>query len=276
MGSGPSPSVRAVVLVGDHQVRSDGPLHEVQLDPSTSRVRVGEATDAAFAIAGSDLRLGVVPGRAVELVGHDHGPLPPPPVADEPAPVASRPFASIDLRAIDETPPREPLPILTEPAAEPDDDQVEVSGILCSRSHFNNPLAAYCLVCGISMVHLTHNLVKGPRPTLGFVVFDDGTTYALDRSYVIGRDPTEGVDDAHEALVADDANHTVSRVHAHLQLDEWDVVLSDAGSTNGTFVWNGPANRWDFLQPGATVILRPGAQVSLGRRTFVYESVHRV
>lgn len=272
MGSG-------VVIVGDQHLRSSGPLAEVELALSDQHILVGDAEVASFARDATDLRLGIVPGTAAKLVGTAVAPLPPPPVPEElaPAPPPSRPFESIDLRSpvIDED--REPLSVLTGPEPQPDHEHAdEVSGINCSRGHFNNPLAAYCLVCGISMVHLTHNLVRGPRPTLGFVVFDDGNTFALDRSYVIGRDPAHSTTDGRSPLVADDPSHSVSRAHAALDLIEWDVVLSDAGSTNGTFLWNAAENRWDHLHPGSTVTLRPGALVALGRRTFVYESVHRV
>jgi predicted component of type VI protein secretion system len=190
------------------------------------------------------------PAEAFDIVDltdrsdHDAGPLP---VAGEPTP---------------------------EPAATPDDDLV--SGIMCSREHFNNPSARYCMVCGISMVHLTHRLVEGRRPTLGFAVFDDGATYAFDRPYVIGREPADEADERHaEPLLLDDAERTVSRAHAELRLVGWDVVLRDLGSTNGTFVWNPPARRWDRLEPGQERRLDSGATVSIGRRTFVFESVHR-
>ena len=101
------------------------------------------------------------------------------------------------------------------------DDDVLVQGILCSRHHFNNPAAAFCMVCGISMVHVTHNLVTGSRPTLGFVVFDNGSTFGLDRSYIVGREPGHPAEPNTDALTIHDDNETLSRRHAEVRLIDW-------------------------------------------------------
>lgn len=150
-----------------------------------------------------------------------------------------------------------------------------VNGIVCSRGHFNNPAASFCLVCGISMVHVTHNLVPGHRPTLGFVVFDDGSTFGLDRNYLIGREPGEPADPATAPLTIQDNNETLSRRHAELRLVDWTVQLIDLESTNGSFIWDVAMERWSQLAPHQPVELAPGDTVALGRRTFVFESVTR-
>lgn len=170
---------------------------------------------------------------------------------------------------------RPPLPTaVSSDAAESDSSQL-VQGILCSRQHFNNPIARYCQVCGISMAHATPNLVERPRPTLGFIVFDDGTTFALDRSYAIGRELPEVLDPDMTPLVIDDPEHSVSRRHAELRLDGWDVVVRDVGSSNGTRVWNPPTSSWQRLQTGEPLTLRDGTYVAVGRRVFVYEPAVR-
>ena len=163
-----------------------------------------------------------------------------------------------------------------EPTIEPEaDDDVIVHGIVCSRDHFNNPAAAFCMVCGISMVHVTHNLVPGTRPTLGFVVFDDGSTFGLDRSYLVGREPGETGDRHTAPLTIPDNNETLSRRHAEIRLIDWVVHVVDLGSTNGTFIWDLTYERWNQIGPNQPVALAPGDTVALGRRTFVYESVTR-
>lgn len=168
-------------------------------------------------------------------------------------------------------------PIADAPATPPDrapgGPTTEVMGIQCSREHFNNPRAAYCQVCGISMVHTTHYLVPGPRPTLGFLVFDDGVTFALDRSYCIGREPVIDPGRDLSPLVLPDGRHSVSRSHAELVLDEWNLVLHDLGSTNGTFVWDAKNQRWDQVMQGQPVTVEPGQWVAVGRKVFTYESV---
>ena len=158
----------------------------------------------------------------------------------------------------------------------PGPEEAMVHGIVCSRGHFNNPAASYCMVCGISMVHVTHNLVPGPRPTLGFVVFDDGSTFGLDRSYLVGREPGETHDPLIAPLTIQDNNETLSRRHAEIRLIEWGVHLVDLKSTNGSFIWDVTVEHWNQIAPNQPVPLAPGDTVALGRRTFVYESVTRL
>ena len=57
------------------------------------------------------------------------------------------------------------------------------------RGHFNRLDAYYCEICGLGMVQQTRVVVTGPRPSLGVLVLDDGTSYALDTDYLVGRSP---------------------------------------------------------------------------------------
>jgi hypothetical protein len=175
----------------------------------------------------------------------------------------------------------EPAPEGDAPAPEGDeepDDADVVEGILCSRQHFNSPHSGYCSTCGISMVHQTHNLVRRQRPPLGFLVFDDGSTFTLDGRYLLGREPEiDPLVQRGEArgIVLDDPDMSVSRVHAELRLVDWDVQLLDRGSTNGTHVWNAAENAWVRLSADVPQVVEPGAHAAVGQRTFVYESPHR-
>jgi hypothetical protein len=196
-------------------------------------------------------------------------------IPPQPSPASAEPatggaaFELFDLSAAAH--PRPPLPTaVSEDTVQSDGSQL-VRGILCSRQHFNNPLAPYCQVCGISMAHVTPALVERPRPTLGFIVFDDGTTFALDRSYALGRELPEIDDPDTTPLVIDDPEHSVSRRHAELRLDGWDVIVRDIGSSNGTRVWDPPSSSWQRLQTGEPLVLGEGTYVAVGRRVFVYE-----
>lgn len=264
------------------------------------------AVDAATAAAAGgigDLRTGIVAGAALTLLrdlldaapgAGGTGPRTDDSTDDSTAaetlvfaPTTTGQFTFVDVRNTGTDVRRDPLPVATRPDPEapleptistepgdPDEDRpdAEVLGIMCARNHFNHPHARYCNRCGLSMLQLTHNLVAAPRPTLGFLVFDDGATWAIDRSYLIGRDPTAPTTAALDRLgVGGDAS-TVSIDHAEVRLENWDVTLVDLGSTNGTFVWDTQTHRWERLTPRRPVTIAPGATAAVGHRTFVYES----
>ena len=237
----------------------------------------------------SDLQGGVVTGAAV-LLSPARGR--PSEAAAEPAtgthvtpaPAPPAPFESF---ALDEPVTQEPLPVVeavraTVATAEEDgggEGLNIVQGIECSRQHFNDPTAIYCSVCGISMVHQTHNLVPGPRPPLGVLVVDDGAVFTVDGDYVLGREP-EGAEEVQggraTALTLDDPDVTMSRVHARLVLEGWNVLLTDAGSANGTYVARPGEADWTRLVAGEPVTLTPGTRLSLGGRTLVFDYHHRL
>jgi hypothetical protein len=156
--------------------------------------------------------------------------------------------------------------------------QPVVQGIVCSRGHFNRPEGRFCAQCGISMVHQTHNLVTGPRPPLGVLVVDDGTVFALRGDYVIGRAPEESEDvatGAANALLLDDPELTISRVHARVVLDGWEVRVSDAGSANGSYVRVPPSEDWTRLEAHLPTTIEPGTLLSFGGRVVTFESHQR-
>ncbi len=196
--------------------------------------------------------------------------------AESPAePVVSGPFRAVDWSDPVDT--RQPLPVATHQSEDVNvrASAEQVMGIRCSRDHFNNPKAGYCQVCGISMVHLTHRLEPGPRPTLGFVVFADGATYAVDRPYLIGRSPHPGPERAITPLATQDPTQSVSREHGELRLDGWDVLYVDLGSTNGSYRWDPAAQTWTPLRPHEPVALTSGTSISVGRMTFVFQGASK-
>lgn len=151
----------------------------------------------------------------------------------------------------------------------------EARGHLCSRGHLNDPRSHFCVLCGIRMNERTGVLVIGSRPPLGLLVFDDGATYTVDAEYLVGRMPES--DDrvrsgALRSIVVEDRSGAVSRVHAEVRVDNWDVVLVDSGSRNGTFIASPGDPAWTPVSPGRSRRLEPGMRVRLGGRTFVFES----
>ena len=130
------------------------------------------------------------------------------------------------------------------------------------------------MLCGIRMNERTGLLVIGDRPPLGLLVFDSGTTYTVDAEYLIGRMPD--VDErvrsgALRPIAVDDHTGSMSRVHAEIRLEGWDILIVDSGSSNGTFVAP-PGEGFEQLAPGESRRLVPGTKVRLGETTFVFES----
>ncbi|MBW0125335.1 FHA domain-containing protein [Pseudonocardia oceani] len=118
-------------------------------------------------------------------------------------------------------------------------------------------------------------LVIGARPPLGLLVFDDGAAYTVDGGYLAGRMPEsdERVRSGQlRSIVVEDRSGAVSRVHAEVRVEDWDVVLLDAGSRNGTFLAAPGDPSWSQVPPGQARRLLPGMRVRLGGRTFTFES----
>jgi hypothetical protein len=194
-------------------------------------------------------------------------------------------FISISLLAdqAGQVPQRDPLPLGAEPPEAKDLGLVEmpsasVEGVYCKNGHFNDPEARYCAVCGISMGQLTKIRQKGTRPPLGVLVLSDGSVCQLDADYVIGREPTLDnavADGRARPLRLMGASGVVSRIHARVELDGWQVFLTDLNSANGTQVLMPGAQAPISLQPGIRTPLQAGTQIRLGGEYGLQYDSHR-
>ncbi|GAA2714086.1 FHA domain-containing protein [Actinoplanes palleronii] len=189
---------------------------------------------------------------------------------------ARRPDRAVPFEAVILLPGYAPDP---GPAPEPPQPatQALVEGVLCRDDHFNDPDQRYCQICGISMAQLTQVSRLGPRPPLGVLLLDDGSTLRLDTDYVVGRDPD--VDDDVAAQRANPMRITgpasgVSRRHVRVRLEGWHVAVVDLNSANGTLLHRPGAARPEQLTPGVPAVITPGTRIDLGPRWFRYES-HR-
>ena len=192
------------------------------------------------------------------------------------APAAEQPFAAV--------PPREatgsaelPLPSADTPV---DDRAVAVGapvvlGVYCKNGHFGDPNARSCVVCGVSRGRRGPAPQPGPRPPLGALVLDDDSALELSVDFVVGRepalDPSVAAGEAHPLVIADAA---VSRVHARVHLDGWQVLLIDLGSVNGTRIRLPGKRSEQALEPNVPVQLQSGTRVLVGTQGFQYEA-HR-
>lgn len=215
---------------------------------------------------------------------YDHGPTPfdqgPSPFDQGPPPYDERP-PLFDDRPQGGTGPDHPFPSPPEQREAPPehgDDRPGVFGVDCKNDHFNDPRAPYCAVCGIELVQRTAVPYKGPRPSLGVLVLDDGMALPLESDYLLGRDPDRAPEvaggTARPAKVTS-PDGSVSRRHLRVALDGWDVNLVDLGSVNGTQIQPpGDPNFYD-IPPNEAVTIAPGTTVRIGvSRTMRYEA-HR-
>lgn len=169
----------------------------------------------------------------------------------------------------------------SQPPAQPEpqpESRPLVYGVDCKNDHFNDPRVPYCAVCGIALVQRTLVPYKGPRPALGVLLLDDGTTLRLDADHLVGRDPErapEVADGSVRPAKVTSPDGSVSRRHLRVALDGWDVNLVDLGSVNGTQIQPpGDPNFYD-IPPNEPVVILPGTTVRVGvSRTMRYES-HR-
>ena len=182
-----------------------------------------------------------------------------------------------------DVPQRDPLPLGAEPPEAKDLGLVEmpsaqVEGVYCKNGHFNDPEARYCAVCGISMGQLTKIRQKGTRPPLGVLILGDGSVCQVDADYVIGREPTLDsavADGRARPLRLMGASGVVSRIHARVELDGWQVYLTDLNSANGTQVLMPGERNPTSLQPGVRTPLAAGTQIRLGGEYGLQYDSHR-
>ena len=149
----------------------------------------------------------------------------------------------------------------------------EVEGRLCVGDHLNNPASRTCWICGDPVEARPG---RGPRPPLGRVSTRDRRAFVLDGDFVLGRLP-----EAAEAVRAGRARPFVvppeqtgvSRSHAAIELDGWEIRVRDLGSHNGTFVLAPGAADWQRVDPAQPVTIAPGTLVTLGGYEIVIEGL---
>ena len=123
-----------------------------------------------------------------------------------------------------------PLPVATTSLDDPipAPDAILVPALRCSAGHLNNPAASHCGQCGRSLLDGTARLVDRPQPSLGLLLLDDGSAYALDTGYLIGSNP-----DLASSLSRGDVRPLVLPerdgvvpTHAEVVLDGWNVTVA--------------------------------------------------
>ncbi|MFI1461065.1 FHA domain-containing protein [Nocardia carnea] len=121
--------------------------------------------------------------------------------------------------------------------------------------------------------HATHNGADTAEKSPVVLVAEDGTSYPLDRAYVIGRGPSvdESVRRKTAAPLVLQRDRHISRVHAYLSVDAGKVYLRDAGTAAGTFVSTPDEPRWTRIGQSPTE-LPPGGRIRISEQVLTYPS----
>ncbi|HEU4841676.1 MAG TPA: FHA domain-containing protein, partial [Ilumatobacteraceae bacterium] len=144
-----------------------------------------------------------------------------------------------------------------------------VEAKLCADGHANPPTAATCAVCAQFLAPGSSAVVHVPRPSLGQLQLDDGELIELDQELLVGRNPDRDDEPARASMRrVKTLGEKVSRSHLEVRFQGWDVLVADAGSTNGTFVVPHPGGQVAALEPGRPQMIDPGAVVYFGSRSF--------
>ncbi len=129
-----------------------------------------------------------------------------------------------------------------------------VLAAMCGRQHANPPDARVCARCGAPVD------TQSPRwinpPVLAVVKASTGQVAELNSVVLVGRSPTAQESDQDPVLMAvPSPSQDISRTHVRLAAAQWQIVVTDLHSTNGTML---------LRQGEAPVRLRPGEPVSVG------------
>ncbi len=292
----------SVILAGNIDLAASSSRGEVKLsgrDAATWVDRIIDATLGSCSVSAGgneppkrtamyELQGGVVPGVGLTLVAGGHvvamaGGAAAEPEAHEAAPAAMAAGAAAGVAAgvssgasaladlAEPLAPEEPEPAPTAP--EPLVAEAAAVAAAAPEPPSAEPLAAPAPAVAAAAPEGPSAAPGGK--SIGVIVFEDGTSYALDKDYIIGREPESDaavVAGRAGPLVVDDAERSISRVHAELRLFGAELQIVDRGSTNGTYVWSDTNADWVRLVPNQVASVKPGGWVAVGSRSFVFEA----
>lgn len=156
----------------------------------------------------------------------------------------------------------------TAPRPAHDPNAVLVLSTVCAQGHVNPPTLPQCFICGSQVV--PDSLEQRPRPQFAVAQLSDGRRIQLDSGVVFGRRPRARSTEAGspQLIVVESPNEDISRSHVELRIEEWNVVVEDLGSTNGTVLErNGqPPQR---LRGSAPAFAYIGDRIDLGEGVVI-------
>jgi hypothetical protein len=159
-------------------------------------------------------------------------------------------------------------PVYAGSASEPSsDDSVQDSAILavlCQNGHANPPNSISCRVCRSPLARKVPQFVAGP--VLAVLRASDGSTAEVDRPVLIGRAPSADRSSSRSPrlMTVASPNYDISRTHLEVVPQDWQVVVTDLNSTNGTVLVRPGAVDRQQLAPGEPVPAQLGSVIELG------------
>jgi FHA domain len=148
--------------------------------------------------------------------------------------------------------------------AEADIQDSAILAVLCPNGHASPPSATSCRICGGPVG------TQGPQfvayPVVAVLRASDGTSAELDRPVLIGRAPSpdRSSSRAPRLMTVPSPNHDISRTHLEVAPDDWQIVVTDLNSTNGTILVRPGRGDPQQLAPGEPVPVPVGSVMELG------------
>lgn len=139
-----------------------------------------------------------------------------------------------------------------------------VTAVLCPAQHPNPVHSPTCRVCGATVVSTTPVSVQ--RPVLAQLTFATGERATLDKNVLIGRNPkVSGTVEGEFPYIIkfDQHGQGLSRTHAEISIEGWQMLVTDLHSTNGTEVTL-PGQSSRRLHPGEPVAIELGTLIDFG------------
>jgi hypothetical protein len=139
-----------------------------------------------------------------------------------------------------------------------------ILAVMCEHGHANPPSFTSCRVCGRPLASQTRQFVPGP--VLAVLRASDGSTAEVDRPVLIGRAPSGNRPGsrAPRLMTVPSPNHDISRTHLEVAPEDWQIVVTDLNSTNGTILVRPGAVDRQQLAPGEPVHVQLGSVIELG------------
>src|SRR5512133_165102 len=139
-----------------------------------------------------------------------------------------------------------------------------ILAVLCPKGHASPPDSTSCRVCG-SPVGTQGAQLVGP-PVLAVLRASDGTSAEVDRPVLIGRAPSSDRSSSRtpRLMTVPSPNHDISRTHLEVAPNDWQIMVTDLNSTNGTILVRPGGTDRQQLAPGESVHIPVGSVMELG------------